>query len=103
MERQLLEFRRTVTIIIWTKVRDQRYCYFHTWLIWVCEANVEPLRLVCSIPTFPYFQLAHIPNIIQELGLSGSAYLDTFVSATSQWEQHTITSVRLIDTQQRTP
>lgn len=53
------------------------------------------------IPTFPYFQLLRFDNVIADLGLSQSSYLDTYIPSSNQWEQHTISSVRLVDRQQR--
>ncbi|KAF8966027.1 hypothetical protein BDZ97DRAFT_1809218 [Flammula alnicola] len=83
MQRQLEEFKRSVTIIIWYK------------------ANAEPIRLQQFLPTFPYFQLSRFSNLIKDLGLSSSSYLDTYIPASNQWEQHTTTSVRIVETQQR--
>lgn len=65
------------------------------------QANVEPIRLQQIIPTFPYFQLSRFNNVIEDLGLSHSSYLDTYIPSSNQWEQHTISSVRIVDRQQR--
>uniref|UniRef100_A0A8H8CDR7 Uncharacterized protein n=1 Tax=Psilocybe cubensis TaxID=181762 RepID=A0A8H8CDR7_PSICU len=83
MQRQLDEFNRSVTIIIWYK------------------ANIEPIRLQQMVPTFPCFQLAQFSNLVTDLGLTSGSYLDTYVPTSNQWEQHTITSVRIVATQQR--
>lgn len=53
------------------------------------------------IPSFPYFQLSRLGSLISDLGLSSSSYLDTYVPSSGQWEQHTISSVRVVDSQQR--
>lgn len=53
------------------------------------------------LPTFPYFQMNQFSNIIADLGLSPASYLDTFNSSTHQWEQHTISTVRIVEGQQR--
>ncbi|KAF8164719.1 hypothetical protein B0H34DRAFT_686285 [Crassisporium funariophilum] len=83
MQRQLDEFNRSVTIIIWYK------------------AGVDPIRLQQFLPTFPYFQLSRFNTLIGDLGLTPSSYLDTYIPISNQWEQHTITSVRIVETQQR--
>ncbi|KAF8189662.1 hypothetical protein BJ912DRAFT_1058911 [Pholiota molesta] len=83
MQRQVEEYKRSVTIIIWYK------------------ANAEPLRLHQFLPTFPYFQLSNFSNVIDDLGLTPSSYLDTYIPNAHQWEQHTISVVRIVETQQR--
>ncbi|KAF8994561.1 hypothetical protein BDQ17DRAFT_1412499 [Cyathus striatus] len=83
IQRQLEEFNRSVTIIFWYK------------------ANMEPIRLQQSIRAFPYFQLSRLGSLTNELGLSSSSYLDTYIPQSGKWEQHTISTVRLVETQQR--
>ncbi|KAF8812697.1 hypothetical protein BYT27DRAFT_7182414 [Phlegmacium glaucopus] len=83
MQRQLDELNRSVTIIIWYK------------------ANTDPIRLQQILPTFPYFQLSRFSTLIADLGLTSSSYLDTYIPLSRHWEQHTITSVRVVETQQR--
>ena len=53
------------------------------------------------LPTFPYFQLSRFSTLIADLGLTSSSYLDTYIPMSRHWEQHTISSVRIVDTQQR--
>ena len=53
------------------------------------------------LPTFPYFQLSRFSTLIADLGLTSSSYLDTYIPMSRQWEQHTISSVRVVETQQR--
>lgn len=53
------------------------------------------------VPTFPCFQLAQFSNLTSDLGLTSGSYLDTYIPTSNQWEQHTITSVRIVATQQR--
>lgn len=65
------------------------------------QAKTEPLRLQQTIPTFPYFQLSRLSSLMSDLGLTPSTYLDTYNSQSGRWEQHTIGSVRLVETQQR--
>lgn len=83
MRRQLDELNRSVTIIIWYK------------------ANTDPIRLQQMLPTFPYFQLSRFSSLIADLGLTSSSYLDTYIPTSRHWEQHTISSVRVVETQQR--
>ena len=53
------------------------------------------------LPTFPYFQLSRLSTLIADLGLTSSSYLDTYIPMSRHWEQHTISSVRVVETQQR--
>ena len=53
------------------------------------------------LPTFPYFQLSRFSTLIADLGLTPSSYLDTYIPMSRHWEQHTISSVRIVYTQQR--
>ena len=53
------------------------------------------------LPTFPYFQLSCCGDLINDLGLSFSSYLDAWIPSSCQWEQQTITVVRIVESQQR--
>ena len=53
------------------------------------------------IPNFPYFQLSKLTALVQELGLTSNTYLDTYNPDTSQWDQHSISAVRKVESQQR--
>lgn len=70
-------------------------------LLPLIKANVEPIRLQQILPTFPYFQLLQFNQLVEDLGLNGSSYLDTYIRTSGQWVQHTISSVRIVDTQER--
>ncbi|PFH47161.1 hypothetical protein AMATHDRAFT_152815 [Amanita thiersii Skay4041] len=83
IQRQMEDFNRTVTIVLWYK------------------AKVEPLRIQQMIRSFPFFQLASLSTIINDLGLKTDSFLDTYIPGSSHWEQHTIHTVRLVETQQR--
>ena len=72
-----------------------------TFLLWDRQANTDPIRLQQMLPTFPYFQLSRFSTLIADLGLTSSSYLDTYIPMSRQWEQHTISSVRVVETQQR--
>jgi hypothetical protein len=69
--------------------------------LWYVQANTDPIRLQQMLPTFPYFQLSQFSTLIADLGLTSSSYLDTYIPMSRHWEQHTISSVRIVDTQQR--
>ena len=70
------------------------------WFLFV-KANAEPIRLQQVLPTFPYFQLLRFNQLVEDLGLNPSSYLDTYIPASGQWVQHTISSVRIVETQER--
>ncbi|THV03856.1 hypothetical protein K435DRAFT_962198 [Dendrothele bispora CBS 962.96] len=79
----LNELQRTVTIVFWYK------------------ENAEPIRLQHMIPSFPLFQLSRFSSLVTDLGLTDSSYLDTYDPHSGKWEQHTIKSVRVVQTNQR--
>ena len=62
---------------------------------------MEPIRLQHMIPTFPYFQLIRLASLVTDLGLTAGSYLDTYDPRSGKWEQHTISTVRLVEGQQR--
>src|ERR1700733_9959651 len=62
---------------------------------------MEPIRLQHMIPTFPYFQLLRLVSLVTDLGLIAGSYLDTYDPRSGKWEQHTISTVRLVEGQQR--
>lgn len=53
------------------------------------------------LPTFPYFQLSQCSDLINDLGLSPSSYLDTWIPSSCHWEQQSLSVVRIVDSQQR--
>ncbi|OAX36032.1 hypothetical protein K503DRAFT_867853 [Rhizopogon vinicolor AM-OR11-026] len=71
-----------------------------TLVIWYKQA-CDPIRLNHEISTFPLFQLSHFPSVVSDLELTSASYLDTYNNATGNWEQHMITTVRTIETDQR--
>lgn len=83
MNRQEEEYRKSVTIIFWY------------------QANALPVRLHQMIPNFPYFQLSKVDFLVLELGLNSNTYLDTYNPDTGQWDQHPISAVRKVESQQR--
>ncbi|KAF8075732.1 hypothetical protein FPV67DRAFT_1354898, partial [Lyophyllum atratum] len=83
MQRQLEDYNRSITIVIWYK------------------ADTEPIRLQHMNATFPYFQLLQLSSLTTDLGLTPASYIDAFDPHSGKWEQHTMSSVRLVATQQR--
>ncbi|KAF5345548.1 hypothetical protein D9758_012004 [Tetrapyrgos nigripes] len=77
------ELQKTVTIVFWYK------------------ENTEPIRLQHMIPTFPLFQLSRFTSLVTDLGLTATSYLDTYNPQSGKWDQHTISSVRVVETNQR--
>ena len=69
--------------------------------MWHLQANTDPIRLHQMLPTFPCFQLSQFSTLIEDLGLTPSSYLDTYIPMSRHWEQHTISSVRIVESQQR--
>ncbi|TFY74690.1 hypothetical protein EWM64_g9321 [Hericium alpestre] len=76
-------YKRSVMIIIWYK------------------AHTAPLRLLQPLPTFPFLQLSAYPTIVASLSLNENSFVDAYNAENGQWEQHTINTVRLAETEQR--
>lgn len=51
--------------------------------------------------TFPFFQLQDFPELVAELGLQPSSYIDVYNCETGLWEQHKISTVRNVGQDQR--
>ncbi|KAK2459400.1 hypothetical protein APHAL10511_008587 [Amanita phalloides] len=83
LQRQLDEFNKTITIVLWYK------------------AQTEPLRIQHTIRSFPFFQLSGLTAIVNGLGLTDDVYLDTYIPESGYWMQHTIHTVRIVESQQR--
>ena len=62
---------------------------------------MEPLRIQHAIRSFPFFQLSGLAPIVNGLGLSEDSYLDTYIPENGYWMQHTIHTVRIVESQQR--
>uniref|UniRef100_A0A0W0FT07 Uncharacterized protein n=1 Tax=Moniliophthora roreri TaxID=221103 RepID=A0A0W0FT07_MONRR len=77
------DLRKTVTIVFWY------------------QANTEPIRLQQTVPKFPLFQLSRFPSLVSDLALTENNYLDTYNHASGRWDQHTITTTRVVETDQR--
>ncbi|KAF8127265.1 hypothetical protein EV363DRAFT_1223528 [Boletus edulis] len=65
------------------------------------QSSCDPIRLTHEISTFPLFSLSHYPSVMSDLELTPTSYVDTYNSATGHWEQHMITTVRTIESEQR--
>ncbi|KAL0064564.1 hypothetical protein AAF712_008509 [Marasmius tenuissimus] len=77
------DLKRTITIVFWY------------------NANTEPLRLQQIAPQFPLFQLSRLSSLVTDLGLAENSYLDTYNPELGRWEQHTISTIRVVQTNQR--
>ncbi|KAI6035881.1 hypothetical protein EDC04DRAFT_3064581 [Pisolithus marmoratus] len=75
--------KRSVTLVIWY------------------QSNRDPIRLKHEIPTFPLFQISHFPSLISDLELTPASCLDTYNVTSRHWEQHMITTVRTVESEQR--
>src|SRR6266576_6075411 len=62
---------------------------------------MEPLRIQHTIRSFPFFQLSGLAPIVNGLGLADDSYLDTYIPENGYWMQHTIHTVRIVESQQR--
>ncbi|KIJ14754.1 hypothetical protein PAXINDRAFT_99820 [Paxillus involutus ATCC 200175] len=70
-----------------------------TLVIWY-NSNCDPIRLTHEISTFP-LQLSHYPSVVSNLELTPASYIDAYNCTTGHWEQHMITTVRTIESEQR--
>ncbi|EPQ59802.1 hypothetical protein GLOTRDRAFT_136571 [Gloeophyllum trabeum ATCC 11539] len=75
--------KRSITLVIWYK------------------PNESPIRLNHHVPSFPLFQMSHFPQLVSELNLNAESYVDAYNDRTGQWEQHMITTVRPVESEQR--
>ncbi|KZT23182.1 hypothetical protein NEOLEDRAFT_1180237 [Neolentinus lepideus HHB14362 ss-1] len=75
--------KRSITLVIWYK------------------PGANPIRLNHHVPSFPLFQMSHFPQLVSELNLSAESYIDAYNDRTGQWEQHMITTVRSVESEQR--
>ena len=65
------------------------------------QNGCEPLRIAQEVTTFPLFQLQDFPDLIHELCLQPSSYIDAYNNETGHWEQHKISTVRTVEQDQR--
>ncbi|KAI5120725.1 hypothetical protein M0805_006431 [Coniferiporia weirii] len=71
-----------------------------TLVIWY-RNGCDPLRIAHEVSTFPLFQLQDFPELVTELGLQSTSYIDVYNTETGLWEQHKITTVRSVEQDQR--
>jgi hypothetical protein len=90
--------RRSVTLVIWYRVRRPPG---PSPALTPPQSACDPIRLTHDISTFPLFSLSHYPSVVVDLELSATSYIDAYDSATGHWEQHLITTVRTIESEQR--
>ncbi|KAI0337333.1 hypothetical protein BDW22DRAFT_1364218 [Trametopsis cervina] len=75
--------KRMVTLVFWYK------------------AGCEPIRLHQELTTFPLFSLSYFTQLVSDLALQPNSYVDSFNPHAGTWEQQTITSVRMVESEQR--
>ncbi|KAI0922133.1 hypothetical protein AcW2_006912 [Taiwanofungus camphoratus] len=75
--------KRSVTLVFWYK------------------SNCEPIRLHQEVATFPLFQLSQCTQLVVDLGIAPTAYVDAYNSHAGAWEQQTIAAVRVVESEQR--
>ncbi|KAF9782072.1 hypothetical protein BJ322DRAFT_1074185 [Thelephora terrestris] len=85
LDRQALEesLRRSITLVFWYK---QHY---------------DPIRLTQEIATFPLFQLSHFSQLVSDLGLNPACFVDCYNPISGHWEQHAVSTVRTVESEQR--
>ncbi|KZV69077.1 hypothetical protein PENSPDRAFT_633596 [Peniophora sp. CONT] len=76
-------YKRSVMLVIWYKART------------------APLRVVNPLPSFPYLSLAQFPHLVAALSLSTQSFVDAYNPRARHWEQHTLSTVRVVATEQR--
>ncbi|KAG7095197.1 hypothetical protein E1B28_005973 [Marasmius oreades] len=77
------DLKRMITIVFWY------------------SPDTEPLRLQQIAPQFPLFQLSRLTSLVADLGLTENSYLDTYNHQFGSWEQHTISTIRIVERNQR--
>lgn len=75
--------KRSVTLVIWYK------------------PDCDPVRFTHEVSTFPLFQLTQFPSLITDLELTSESYLDAYNITSGHWEQHMVTTVRTVESEQR--
>ncbi|KAF9651041.1 hypothetical protein BDM02DRAFT_3164220 [Thelephora ganbajun] len=85
LDRQALEesLRRSITLVFWYK------------------PHYDPIRLTQEIATFPLFQLSHFSQLVSDLGLNPACFVDCYNPVSGHWEQHAVSTVRTVESEQR--
>lgn len=67
----------------------------------ISKSLFEPIRINQEISTFPLFQLAQFSQLISDLGVNPSGYVDSYNPYSGHWEQQPISTVRAVESEQR--
>ncbi|TCD66203.1 hypothetical protein EIP91_001650 [Steccherinum ochraceum] len=70
-------------------------------LVFWYKAGCDPIRVHQEIPTFPLFQLSQFQQLVTDLGFSATSYVDMYNPHSASWEQQTIATVRVVESEQR--
>ncbi|CCM00277.1 uncharacterized protein FIBRA_02307 [Fibroporia radiculosa] len=75
--------KRSITIVFWYK------------------SDCAPIRLHEEVSTFPLFQLSQCAQLVADLGISPSSYVDIYNPHACTWEQQMISAVCVVESEQR--
>jgi hypothetical protein len=67
----------------------------------VHQPHYDPIRLTQEIATFPLFQLSHFSQLVSDLGLNPTCFVDCYNPISGHWEQHAVSTVRTVESEQR--
>ena len=65
------------------------------------QPHYDPIRLTQEIGTFPLFQLSHFSQLVSDLGLNPACFVDCYNPVSGHWEQHAVSTVRTVESEQR--
>ena len=65
------------------------------------QPHYDPIRLTQEISTFPLFQLSHFSQLVSDLGLNPACFVDCYNPVSGHWEQHAVSTVRTVESEQR--
>lgn len=65
------------------------------------QSHYDPIRLTQEISTFPLFQLSHFSQLVSDLGLNPACLVDCYNPVSGHWEQHAVSTVRTVESEQR--
>lgn len=65
------------------------------------QPHYDPIRLTQEIATFPLFQLSHFSQLVSDLGLNPACFVDCYNPISGHWEQHAVSTVRTVESEQR--
>jgi len=67
----------------------------------ILQPHYDPIRLTQEIATFPLFQLSHFSQLVSDLGLNPACLVDCYNPVSGHWEQHAVSTVRTVESEQR--